>query len=74
MRRATPASFLGDERGHGLAEYCLIAAFISLVVLALYIKVSGGVQDLWTTANSALVTGNSSTANSGGSSTGATTH
>lgn len=77
MRRLTPASFLAEEQGHGLAEYCLIAAFIALAALALYIHVSGGVQDLWNTANSALVSGNSSignssTPNSGAARTGAT--
>lgn len=64
MQRVTPASFLVEEQGHGLAEYCLIAAFIALVALGLYIHISGGVQDLWNTANSTLVNGNSSTTNS----------
>lgn len=72
MRRANPASFLGEEHGHGLAEYCLIAAFIALVALGLYIHISGGIQDLWSTANSTLVNGKSSTANSGGTPTGVT--
>lgn len=72
MRRAAPASFLGEEQGHGLAEYCLIAAFIALVALGLYIRISGGVQDLWNTANSTLVNGSSSSANSGGTTTGVT--
>ena len=72
MIRAIWASFLGDDRGQGLAEYCLAAAFIALVALGLYIHLSGGMQDLWNTANSTLVTGNStsggSTASGGGSS------
>ena len=63
------SSFLRDDRGHGLAEYCMVIAFVALASLGLYLYVSGGVQDLWSTANSTLVTGNSST--SGGGSTGA---
>ncbi len=57
MVRGICGSLLRDDRGHGLAEYCLITAFIALVALALYIHVSGGVQDLWSTANSALISG-----------------
>lgn len=57
MLRAIWVGFLGDEQGQGLAEYCLAAAFIALVALGLYIHLSGGVHDLWTTANSTLVTG-----------------
>ena len=70
MGRALWAFFVRDDRGHGLAEYCLVAAFIALVALGLYIHVSGGVQDLWSTANSALVSGNSTSAGSHGASTG----
>jgi len=57
MVRAICRSLLREDRGHGLAEYCLATAFIALVALALYIHISGGVQDLWSTANSALVSG-----------------
>ena len=72
MKRVTPASFLDEEQGHGLAEYCLITAFIALIALGLYIHISGGIQDLWNTANSTLVNGNSSTANSSNTTTGIT--
>ena len=48
-----------DRRGHGLAEYCLAAAFIALVALGFYIRMSGGLHDLWNTANTTLDTGNS---------------
>lgn len=34
-------------------------AFIALVALGLYLRMSGGVHDLWSTANSTLVDGNS---------------
>lgn len=46
-----------NQHGHGLAEYCLAAAFISLLALGLYLRISGGVHDLWSTANSTLVNG-----------------
>ncbi len=52
-------AFLREDRGHGLAEYCLIAAFIALAGLGLFLYISGGVHDLWTTADSTLVYGNS---------------
>ncbi|GEM_PF-3359576 len=57
MFRAIGRWLLRDDRGHGLAEYCLVTAFIALVALALYIHVSGGVRDLWSTADSTLVSG-----------------
>lgn len=60
MRWAMVRQLLGNEEGHGLAEYCLITAFVALAALGLYLYVSGGVQDLWGSANSALVTGSSS--------------
>jgi Flp pilus assembly pilin Flp len=71
MVRAIWASFLGDDQGQGLAEYCLAAAFIALVALGLYVHVSGGMKDLWTTANSALVTGNSTSTGGATASVGA---
>ena len=69
MWRAIWVSFRGDERGQGLAEYCLAAAFIALVALGFYIHLSGGIHDLWSTANSTLVTGNA-TSGASGSTTG----
>lgn len=48
--------FLRDQTGQDLAECCLITAFIALVALGVYYRLSGGIQDLWSTANSTLVT------------------
>ncbi|HLK46768.1 MAG TPA: hypothetical protein VKT49_01460 [Bryobacteraceae bacterium] len=73
MLRAIWACFRHDDQGQGLAEYCLAAAFIALAALGLYIHLSGGMRDLWSTANSTLVTGSSSSA-SGGSSATTSTH
>ena len=57
MIRAFRVKSRRNQHGHGLAEYCLAAAFISLVALGLYLRMSGGVHDLWSTANSTLVNG-----------------
>lgn len=66
MVHAIWASFLRREEGQGLAEYCLAAAFIALIALGFYIHLSGGVHDLWTTANSTLVSGSATTSGSSG--------
>lgn len=50
-----------DERGQGLAEYCLITALIALVALGIFWHVSGGLQGGWGTANTALASGNAGT-------------
>jgi len=50
-------SFWRDEHGQDLAEYCLVTALIALVALGIFYHISGGVQDLWSTANSTLVSG-----------------
>jgi Flp pilus assembly pilin Flp len=70
MVRALWALFVREDRGHGLAEYCLVAAFIAMIALGLYLHVSGGVQDLWSTANSTLVSGNTTSSGASGTSTG----
>lgn len=61
------------QRGHGLAEYCLIIALMALAALGLYLRVSGGVEDLWSTANSTLVNGNASTSGTIGQNPGKST-
>ena len=47
------------DRGQDLAEYCLLTALVALIGLAILIHVSGGMQALWTGANTSLVAGNS---------------
>jgi Flp pilus assembly pilin Flp len=49
-----------SEQGQDLAEYCLMTALIALIGLGIFYRLSGGVQDLWGTANSAIVVANSS--------------
>lgn len=50
--------FRRSERGQDLAEYCLMTAIIALIGLGMFYKLSGGVQGLWGTANSAIVVAN----------------
>ena len=46
--------WLGAEGGQDLSEYCLLLALIVLIAAGIFLKVSGGVQALWTAANSTL--------------------
>jgi Flp pilus assembly pilin Flp len=71
MLRRVLKSFLGEELGQDLADYCLLTALVALLALGVLIKVSGGVQNLWTVANTNLANGNSTAATS---SAGAGTH
>ncbi|HJT86448.1 MAG TPA: hypothetical protein VJ732_01300 [Bryobacteraceae bacterium] len=48
-------AFLRDQTGQDLAEWCLITALVALASLGLYYRLSGGMHDLWSTANSTLV-------------------
>ena len=47
-----------EDRGQDLAEYCLLTALVALVALAFIIHASGGMQALWTGANTSLTAGN----------------
>jgi Flp pilus assembly pilin Flp len=49
----------GDDRGQDVAEYCLVTALIALIALGIFYHVSGGMQGMWTSANTTLVAGNS---------------
>jgi hypothetical protein len=48
-----------------LSEYCLLTAAVALIALGIIIYAAGGVQNLWTSANQTLATGNTATAGSG---------
>jgi Flp pilus assembly pilin Flp len=58
LRRSAP--------GQDLAEYCLITAIIALVGVGVFYRVSGGIQNLWGSANSAIVVANPNAAATGG--------
>jgi len=55
-----------DEGGQDLSEYCLIMALVALVALGIFLHVSGGMQNLWTVANSSLGNAATSTTTTGG--------
>jgi len=43
-----------EERGQDLSESCLLLALVVLVAAGIFLKVSGGVQSLWTAANATI--------------------
>jgi Flp pilus assembly pilin Flp len=47
-----------NDQGQDLAEYCLITAILALIGFGMFYKLSGGMQDLWGTANSAVAAAN----------------
>jgi Flp pilus assembly pilin Flp len=51
MIEALIIPFWRDERGQGLAEYCLLTAFLALVAAALLIQVTGGLGNVWNSVN-----------------------
>ena len=54
MIRALVRHFQVDRQGQGLAEYCLIIAFLALVAAAILVAVSGGLNNLWSIGNTTL--------------------
>jgi Flp pilus assembly pilin Flp len=52
--------FLCDEEGQDLIEYTLLLAFVCLASAALFISAGGSVSGIWTSANSDLVSANTS--------------
>lgn len=55
-----------DDKGQDLSEYCLLTALVALIGLGLFLYASGGVQNLWTTANTTLAVGSTVSAGGGG--------
>jgi Flp pilus assembly pilin Flp len=53
------SDFLKDDRGQDLAECCLITAFVALVALGVYWRISGGMQNIWGAAHNSLAAGSS---------------
>ncbi len=64
MFRRVFRSLWKDESGQDLADYCLLTALVALVAVGILIRVSGGVQNLWTVANANLTQGNQSASSS----------
>jgi len=57
--------FRTSDEGQDLAESCLITALIALIALGIIFHVSGGLQGMWSTADTALVHGNAASATNG---------
>ena len=65
MFRAIRWFFRGSDHAQDLAEYCLLTALFALIALGILYRVSGGIQNMWSTADSTLATGNTTTGTSG---------
>jgi Flp pilus assembly pilin Flp len=72
MFRKLWKSFFREELGQDLADYCLLTALVALIAVGILVKISGGVQNLWTVANTNLANGQAA-ATSSTSPTGAGT-
>ncbi len=46
--------FRRNDLGQDLAEYCLMTAIIALIGLGIFYKLSGGFQNVWGNADSAM--------------------
>ena len=66
-------AFQSEDRGQDLAEFCLLTALVSLVVLGIIIQLSGGMQAVWNGANASLTAGNAAINEAPGVSTPAST-
>ena len=53
-----------EDRGQDLAEYTMLLALILLIVLGVVIHLSGGINGIWTAANSSLATANTAAGSS----------
>ncbi len=63
-----------EDRGQDVAEYCLLTALVALIAVAVLIHLSGGMQALWSDANTSLTAGSatsSATSTTGTASTSA---
>lgn len=63
-----------DDKGQDLSEYCLLTALVALIGLGLFLYVSGGIHNLWGTANTTLANGAAAADTSGGGANGSQSH
>jgi Flp pilus assembly pilin Flp len=59
-----------SEHGQDLAEYCLLVALVALIALGLMAHFSGGMQNIWNSANNTLASGSSSSNGAGSPASG----
>ena len=57
-----------EDHGQDLAEYTLILAFLCVIVLAVVVRLSGGISAIWTTGNNVIATANSAASGPGAAS------
>jgi Flp pilus assembly pilin Flp len=62
--------FRRSDHGQDLAEYCLLTALVALIALGIFYHVSGGIQEMWSTAGTTLAAGNAATGTNGASGAG----
>jgi Flp pilus assembly pilin Flp len=62
-----------EDRGQDLAEYCLLTALVALVGMVIFVHLSGGMQALWSDANTSLTAGNAAISATTGSGTASST-
>lgn len=74
MFRQVVERFWTREEGQDLSEYCLLAALVALIALGIFIHVSGGIQNLWTVANTSLANAPGAASTSGGGASGSQPH
>ncbi len=48
----------GNDEGQDLAEYCLLTALIVLIGFAIFLQISGGTKNIWSSMNAQLSVGN----------------
>jgi hypothetical protein len=66
------AHLFNEDRGQDLADYCLLIALMALIGLGIAYRMTPGVHDLWTVANTSLASGNAAVSSTAtGSSAGA---
>jgi Flp pilus assembly pilin Flp len=73
MFRTMLGIFRGRDQGQDLSEYCLLTALIALIALGIFYHVSGGIQELWSSTGTTLVTANATTGAQGTAGTGGAT-
>lgn len=52
--------FKRNDQGQDVAEYCLLTALVALIALGIFYHVSGGLQGMWSTADTSLAASNTS--------------
>ena len=70
------SGFFRRDEGQDLADYCLLVALVALIAAGVLFRISGGLDNLWTTGQHGLTAANSVVQDSGrtGADNGGTSH